>query len=108
MINQLYNIFGIAFYLVFIVLGITIYLELHKMYRLINMDSLSLSPVENASSPIETYKERLIAYRVKTEDDLNKMTPTEVSLYLKHEQVIVDSMSDQVTRLVNKAYTTSD
>ena len=106
MIDQLYYIFVIAFYSLFGIFGVTIYFRFKKLFGLINMNSSSLPPIDSSSALLETYKERLIAYRVKTKNDLNKMTPLEVtSLYLKHEQDIVNSMSDQVAKIVNKAYT---
>ena len=74
-------------------------------------DTLTLPPCQELTIPtddIERYKERLLYARVKTEDDLAKMTPQEIKkLYLKHEQSIVDGMSDQMTKLFSKTYTTT-
>ena len=70
---------------------------------------MSISPNDKApASDVDQYRERLVKARVKTEEDLKKMSDEDVKkLYLKHEQTIVDGMADQVSKMFAKTWSNS-
>ena len=58
------------------------------------------------TSDADKYRQRLVQARVKTEEDLNKMSEDEIKkMFLKHEQSIVDGMANQGTEWFVKGYT---
>ena len=74
------------------------------------MDTLTLPTLDEtpSASEVDKYRLRLVQARVKTEDDLHKMSEEDIKkLYLKHEQSVIDRVSVQVTNLFVKAYTKS-
>ena len=72
---------------------------------------MSISPNKapaSDASDVDQYRERLVKARVKTEEDLKKMSEEDVKkLYLKHEQTIVDGMADQVSKMFAKTWSNS-
>ena len=83
MIDILFYVSGIIF---FSSTSFMIWKAYLKLQRLINMEAkISLPPSDISSGDdISRYRERLINARVKTEDELNKMTAEEIKkLYLK-------------------------
>ena len=53
-----------------------------------------------------SYRDRLVKARVKTAEDLNKMSDEDIKkLYLKHEQSVVDGITEQVSRMFVKTWT---
>lgn len=69
--------------------------------------SLTLPELTTAmSTDVDEYRERLVIARVKTKEDLQKMTDEDVKkLYLKHEQDLIDRMADQWREVSVKVYT---
>jgi hypothetical protein len=63
-------------------------------------------PEETICADVEKYRQRLVKAHVKTEEDLVKMSDEDIKkLYLKHEQSVVDDMSDQISKLFTKTWT---
>ena len=70
--------------------------------------SITYPEIPTTMSEVDNYRNRLIHAHVKTEDDINNMTPNEIKKeYLKHEQDIINKMSNHVSKVLVKTYTNS-
>ena len=107
MIEQLYYASGFFFFCLSSFIILKCYNLFFSYYK---MDTLTLPTLDEtpSASEVDKYRLRLVQARVKTEDDLHKMSEEDIKkLYLKHEQSVIDRVSVQVTNLFVKAYTKS-
>jgi hypothetical protein len=102
MIEQLFYTTGAIFFSLVSFMIVRCYFAYNKMA------SITIPEMPQSVDTMSRYRQRLIEARVKTEDDLCKMSDEDVKkLYLKHEQSIIDDMSDQVSKLFVKGWTKS-
>jgi len=111
MIEQLFYASGAIFFALSSFLMLKCYRRVQQLFSYYKMEpSITLPNTEEeearACSEIDKYRQSLVQARVKTEDDLKKMSEDDIKkLYLKHEQAVIDKYSDHMTKLFAKGYT---
>ena len=107
-VESLYYLSGTLFFGVSTYLLIKIYFLFYKMTTEESSVNITYPEIPTTMSEVDKYRVRLIQSHVKTEDDVNKMSPDEIKKeYLKHEKSIIDNMSDHVSKMLVQAYAKS-
>lgn len=93
MIEQIFYASGVSFFILASFLLVKCYIAARRMQFLYNKmeTSITLPNISQEASVdnVECYRQRLVKARVKTADDLSKISDEEVKkLYLKHEQSV--------------------
>lgn len=109
MIEQIFYAVGIVFFFIASSTIVKCYSIARKLYNkmedanVISSDSQKDEVVQK--DEVALYRQRLCKDRVKTEEDLAKMSDKDVKqMYLKQEQKIIDDMGDKFSRFCVKAW----
>ena len=108
MIEQIFYATGSLFFSLGSFVIIKCYLTWKRLYNKMEPTISLPEQAEETSVHDANYQKRLVKARVKTEEDLAKMSENEVKkLYLKHEQSIIDNVAGNVSKVFAKLWTKS-